>query len=139
MDCIGTNPNADMFICVNGGWVPKSHEIAIQHRPAPKSTNDFQPPTEDEYEEVETYPGSGIMALALARTANRDNWFVDGKTYRHPYGFIAKVEGVAFRNFEGTWRWSHRLVIIESQGDPEAGYVVYARLFAPRTMWEEVR
>src|SRR5688572_25840616 len=112
MDCIGTNPNVDSFVCINGGWVPKSHEIAIQYAPAPKSSNDFQPPTTDEYEDVLVYPGaSDQRASVLVRTADPSKWFEDGKTYRHPYGFVAKVEGIAFRNFEGTWRWSHRLVI----------------------------
>lgn len=138
MDCIGTNPNIDLFICVNGGWVPKTHEIAIQRTAAP-STNDFQPPTSDEYEEVEVYPGTGGPKTKVrVRTSNPDDWFVDGKTYRHPYGFVAKVDGVALRLMDGTWRWCHRLVITESAGDPEVGYVVYARLFASRANWEEV-
>jgi len=135
--CIGPNPNADLFICVNGGWVPKNHDIAI-NQPAPQSTNDFQPPTCDEWEEVETYPGSGILNRVMTRTADPDKWFKDGQTYRHAYGFVARVDGIALRNFDGRWLWSQRLVIIESPGDPQVGRVLYARLFAPRAPWEPI-
>lgn len=133
--CSGANPNVDLFVCVNGGWVPKNNPIFVT-QPAPQSTNDFAPPTADEYEDVETYPGSGDMARVLVRAANELQWFRDGLTYRHPYGFVARVDGLALRQFGSTWRWCQRLVIIESPGDPEVGRVLYARLFAPRNGWE---
>jgi hypothetical protein len=45
------------------------------------------------------------------------------------------VEGIALRNLDGVWRWSQRLVLIESSGDPVVGTVLYARLFAPANPW----
>ncbi len=101
---------------------------------------DWIPPTVDEYEETDTYPGlaNGIKAPVLVRTANAADWFVDGKVYRHPYSYIMKVDGVALRNFNGRWHWCHRLVIIESPGDPQVGFVMYARLFASKANWTEV-
>lgn len=138
MDCVGTNPNADLFVCVNGGWVPSNHPIA-QHEPAPPSTNDFAPPREDEFEDIETYPGSGVTQRVLVRTATESRWLKDGARYRHPYGYVIEVQGIALRNFEGKWRWCHRLVFIETVGDPPVGHVMYARLFAPADNWTEVQ
>jgi hypothetical protein len=136
-DCPGTNPNAALFVCVNGGWVPRDHPTAV-HAPAPPSTHDFMPPSADEFEDVETIPGSGHRSPVLVRTADPNNWFVDGVTYRHPYGFVVRVSGLALRRMDGTWRWCHRLVIIDSPGSPGVGHVLYARLFAPRSNWTEV-
>ena len=141
MNCIGTNPNVDTFICQNGGWVPKNHELAAQHAPViSPSSLDWQPPTADEYEDVKVYPGTNtdITAPVMVRTANSANWFVDGNEYRHPYSYVVRVDGVALRNLEGRWHWCHRLVIIETAGDPPVGYVLYARIFAPRSNWTEV-
>ena len=101
---------------------------------------DWIPPTVDEYEEVETYPGlnPGVKAPVRVRTANPADWFVDGAIYRHPYSYVMKVDGVALRNLNGRWHWCHRLVIIESPGDPVVGHVMYARLFASKANWTEV-
>lgn len=125
--CSGHNPNADLFICVDGGWVPRDHPTAA-HAPAPPSTHDFMPPTADEFTD-------GIMT----RTADPTQWFVDGQRYVHPYEYMVRVEGIALRKLDGVWRWCHRLVIIETSGDPGVGHVLYARLFAPRHTWEVVQ
>jgi hypothetical protein len=138
MDCIGANPNLDLFICVNGGWVPANNPTFVA-QPAPPSTSDVQPPTTDEFEDIETYPGSGILTRVLTRTADPSQWFRDGARYRHPYGFIIKVEGIALKQFGTRWFWCHRLVIIETVGDPPVGHVMHARLFAPQANWTEVQ
>lgn len=137
--CSGTNPNVDLFICQDGGWLPKDNPAArlVEVAAPSPSSLDWQPPTADEYEDVEVYPGAtGPKMPVIVRVADPTKWFVDGKTYRHPYGFIAKVDGVALRNLEGHWHWCHRLVITETTGDPQVGHVMYARIFAPRANWE---
>jgi hypothetical protein len=107
-------------------------------QPPPPVAHDLTPPSGDEYEVTETYPGSGITSSVMTRTADPSRWFVDGQTYRHAYGFTARVDGIALRQFGDRWFWCHRLVITDSPGDPVVGRVLYARLFAPRAPWEPV-
>ena len=140
MNCVGANPNVDLFVCHEGGWIPKDNPRVVNVAPViSPSSLDWQPPTSDEFEEADIYPGTGgPKTSVLVRTADPSRWFVDGETYRHPYGYEMIVDGVALRNLEGRWHWCHRLVITATSGSPEVGHVMYARIFAPVFVWEKV-
>ena len=131
VDCPTVQPGPE-WTCHHGGWLPPSHPAApAPQKPAPTYPS-IAEPTEDEY-----LPDS-TGELRLIRTVNRDLWFKEGRLYRHPYGYVVKVDGLAYTCLSERCDLYQRLRVVQSPGFPYVGHIFYAQLFAPKFMWEEV-
>lgn len=121
-----------------GQWVPCSHPIAVAKglgctNAAPVLPEKVlpPPPASDEYEMVESYPGTGIMIQVLKRTNNPGFWFRVGERYTTPYKLIVQALDIV-RRADGEYYYLLE-VISTPQGEPRKGAMLLAPIYSPRT------